>query len=213
VNADELRAVLDDSLVTLEAARDELRDLDAAIGDGDLGITVSAGARAIRASLAELPPDADPALILRTAATRFASANPSTMSALVASGLLAAAKQLGATKVLDRQGFLLILESATTAIQARGGAQLGDKTILDALVPTIEVLESAGADDRAALGAMIEAARQAVSDTASLQSQRGRAAWVGERTIGHPDGGATAYLRLLEAFARANPEALPDEVV
>lgn len=213
MNADELRAVLDDSLVTLEAARDELRDLDAAIGDGDLGITVSAGARAIRASLAELSSDADPALILRTAATRFASANPSTMSALVASGLLAAAKQLGATKTLDRQGFLLILESATTAIQARGGAQLGDKTILDALVPTIEVLKSAGADDRAALGAMIEAARQAVSDTAFLQSQRGRAAWVGERTIGHPDGGATAYLRLLEAFARANPEALSDEVV
>jgi dihydroxyacetone kinase-like protein len=211
VKASELRALLDDALITLEASRDELRDLDAAIGDGDLGITVSHGARAVRQSLRELPADASIALILRTAGQRFASANPSTMSALVASGLLAAARQLGEVESLDRAGGVLILEAATIAIQTRGGAQLGDKTIVDALHPTIEVLKAAGPDDRAALAAMIDAARHAVAETALLRSQRGRAAWVGDRTVGHPDGGATAYLRFLEAIARGMPPDLGNE--
>jgi len=103
------------------------------------------------------------------------------------------------------------LEAATIAIQPRGGAQLGDKTIVDALHPTIEVLKAAGPDDRAALAAMIDAARHAVAETALLRSQRGRAAWVGDRTVGHPDGGATAYLRFLEAIDRGRPPDLGNE--
>ncbi|MDT4934805.1 MAG: phosphoenolpyruvate---glycerone phosphotransferase subunit DhaL [Pseudonocardiales bacterium] len=198
-----LRPVLADALLTLEAARDELRDLDAAIGDGDLGITISEGARAIREGLADLGDDATVGTILRTAAQRFATANPSTMSALVAGGLLAASRELGDTDTLDRAGCLTLLETATATIQQRGKAELGDKTILDALVPTIEVLRNAAGDDRTVLKEMIGAAEEAVAATAGLQSQRGRAAWVGERTIGHPDGGATAYLRLLQAIDRA----------
>jgi dihydroxyacetone kinase-like protein len=203
VNAEELRALLDDALITMEACRDELRDLDAALGDGDLGITVSSGAQAVREGLRELPADATIADVLRVAGQRFASANPSTMSALVAGGLFAAAKRVGDPSSLDRAGGVLILEAATSAIETRGGAQLGDKTIVDALHPSLEALRAAGADDRVALAAMIDAARQAVADTALLQSRRGRAAWLGDRTVGHPDGGATAYLRLLEAIARA----------
>jgi len=204
VNATELRALLADALVTLEASRDELRDLDAAIGDGDLGITVSSGARSVRQSLGELSPQAGIAVMLRTAGQRFASANPSTMSALVAGGLFAAARQVGDADNLDRAGAVQLLKAVTTAIQTRGGAQLGDKTIIDALYPSLQALEEAGPDDRAALASMIGAARQAVTDTASLRSQRGRAAWVGERTVGHADGGATAYLRFLEAIDRAS---------
>ena len=203
MNAEELRMLLDDALITMEASRDELRDLDAALGDGDLGITVSSGAQAVREGLRELSADASIADVLRVAGQRFASANPSTMSALVAGALFAAAKRVGDRSSLDRDSGVLILEAATSAIQTRGGAQLGDKTIIDALQPTLETLRVAGPDDRAALAAMIDVARQAVADTALLQSRRGRAAWIGDRTIGHPDGGATAYLRLLEAILRA----------
>jgi len=211
VNAKQLRVLLDDALTTLEASRDELRDLDAAIGDGDLGITVSGGAFAVRQSVRQLDPDADLALVLRTAAKSFAAANPSTMSALVAGALLAAARQVADTQELDRETAIAVLDAAIAAIQSRGGAQVGDKTIVDALVPSLEALRQAGPDTREALGAMADAARLAVADTASLQSQRGRAAWVGERTVGHADGGATAYLRLLEAFLRALPAELPAE--
>lgn len=210
MNAAELRLRLEDALLTLEASRDELRDLDAAIGDGDLGITVSEGARAIRGGLHEPSGDERIAGVLRICAQRFASANPSTMSALVASGLLAAAKSLGDTPTLDRAGCLLLLETATTTIQARGKAELGDKTVLDALHPTIEVLRSSGPDDHDTLGSMIDTAQRAVNETAELQSRRGRAAWVGERTVGRPDGGATAYLRLLQALDRATRDPAPD---
>jgi dihydroxyacetone kinase-like protein len=212
VNAQQLRALLDDALTTLEASRDELRDLDAAIGDGDLGITVSSGSFAVRESLRQLEPDADLASVFRTAAKSFAAANPSTMSALVAGALLAAARQVVDRPTMDRESATDVLDAATAAIQSRGGAQLGDKTIVDALVPSLAALRQAGPDAREALTAMADAARLAVTDTAALQSQRGRAAWVGERTVGHADGGATAYLRLLEALLRALPAQLPAEL-
>lgn len=203
MNNEALRTLLADALVTLEASRDELRDLDAAIGDGDLGITVSLGARAAREGVSSLPDDATPALVLRTVAQRFASANPSTMSALVATGILAGVKQLADDRALDRAAAVLFLRAATEAIQQRGGAKVGDKTIVDALVPSLIALESAGPGSREALASMQAATSAAVKETASQQSMKGRAAWVGERSMGHPDAGATAYLRLLEALSRA----------
>jgi phosphoenolpyruvate---glycerone phosphotransferase subunit DhaL len=201
VNAAELRQLLEVALTRLQDSTDELRDLDAAIGDGDLGVTVGGGARAVLDALGELPDSAGIVDVLRTVAKSFASARPSTISALVAAALLAASRRLTDPGGLDRDGCVLLLQTSVETIQARGGAQLGDKTILDAMSPSLDALVAAGPDNRAALGAMIEAADRAVVETARLQSGRGRAAWVGERTIGHPDGGATAYLRFLEALA------------
>ncbi|MGZ4388288.1 MAG: DAK2 domain-containing protein, partial [Gaiellaceae bacterium] len=91
--------------------------------------------------------------------------------------------------------------AAAESIAARGKAEPGDKTILDALLPSLDALERAGGDGHAAIDAMVEAARGGVEDTAARQSQRGRASWLGERSIGKPDPGATAYLRFLECVA------------
>jgi len=205
MNGDVLRNVLRDALGRLEAARDELRDLDAAIGDGDLGITVAGGAAAVRAELEGATGPVAPAEVLRTVAKCFASANPSTMSALVASALLAAGKAIGNTAELDRAGAVAVTQTAADRIAELGGAQLGDKTILDALIPSVGALRNAPSDAHEALDRMVNVARQGVESTTTLQSRRGRAAWVGERSIGHPDGGATAYLRLLESLRAAWP--------
>jgi dihydroxyacetone kinase-like protein len=205
MQGDELRDVLRDALGRLESSRDELRDLDAAIGDGDLGITVAGGAAAVRAELEAASGPTTPAEVLRAVARRFASANPSTMSALVASALLGAAKAIGDVTDLDRAAAVTVAQTAADRIAERGGAQLGDKTLLDALVPSVDALRDAPADARQALDRMIGAARLGVESTTALQSQRGRAAWVGERSIGHPDGGATAYLRFLESLRAAWP--------
>jgi dihydroxyacetone kinase-like protein len=205
MQGDELRDVLRDALGRLESSRDELRDLDAAIGDGDLGITVAGGAAAVRAELETASGPTTPAEVLRAVARRFASANPSTMSALVASALLGAAKAIGDVTDLDRTAAVTVAQTAADRVAERGGAQLGDKTLLDALVPSVDALRDAPADAHEALDLMIEAAREGVESTTALQSQRGRAAWVGERSIGHPDGGATAYLRFLESLRAAWP--------
>lgn len=204
MKANVLLEVLGDALLSLEATRDELRDLDAAIGDGDLGITVASGARAVREAFRILPEDVTVAELLRIGAKQFGAANPSTFSALISGGLLAASKGLAGVTEVGNAVSLQILQSLYDSIQARGKANLGDKTILDAMHPALEVLrEHLGDGAEQVLSLMVKEVEQSIKDSAALISQRGRAAWVGERTMGHRDGGATAFLRFLEALYRA----------
>lgn len=205
MKGDELVTLLDAALAKLAESREELRDLDAALGDGDLGITVSKGCAAVREKLGGLS-DPTPAEVLRAAASAFATANPSTMAALVAGGLLAAAKEMGDLSDLGREDVARLLSTAADSVATRGKAQPGDKTMLDAILASIDALESA-APEQDPLEAMIAAARKAVDETAQLVSRRGRASWLGERSSGHPDPGATAYLRFLEALSESWPRS------
>lgn len=200
MTGNELAGLLVAALPHLEASRDELRDLDAAIGDGDLGITVADGAAAVVRDLGAADSPVRPAKVLQIAAAAFSAANPSTLSALVAGGLLAAAKAVGQAEEIDREAAAMVLSAAIERIAFRGKSAPGDKTILDAMTPSLQALLDGPADSAAALASMVSAARVGVESTTALTSRRGRAAWVGDRSIGHPDGGATAYLRLLEAL-------------
>jgi phosphoenolpyruvate---glycerone phosphotransferase subunit DhaL len=204
VKGDALVALLDAALTRLAQSRDELRDLDAALGDGDLGITVSKGCAAVQQKLSGLD-DPSPADVLRAAAASFAGANPSTMAALVGGALLAAAKAVADRSDLTHEDTVRLAQAAAGSIAARGKAEVGDKTMLDAIIPSVAALESAG-NEGAALDAMVDAARRAVDQTTPLQSRRGRASWLGERSVGHPDPGATAYLRLLESLSSSWPK-------
>lgn len=197
-----LVGLLEAALPRLAAAEDELRALDAALGDGDLGITVRKGSAAVLDVVRGLDDPTPPAVLL-AAGKAFASANPSTLAALVGGGLLAGAKAVAATDDLDRAGAALAGRAVAERIVARGKAEPGDKTLLDALLPALDELERAGEDAGdavAVLERMVRAAEQGVADTAGLVSKRGRAAWVGERGAGRPDPGATACVRLLQAL-------------
>ncbi|MFJ4223182.1 dihydroxyacetone kinase family protein [Microbacterium sp. NPDC089695] len=199
-----LSALLPEVLPRWAAHADELRDLDAALGDGDLGITVASGARAILDAIGDRDLG-DPSQQMLAAGEAFATANPSTFAALVGGGMLAAAASLRGVADLDRRVVAAALGAAADRIADRGGAARGDKTVLDALLPSIEALENA-ADDADALAAMRVAAWDGVRTTTQLVSQRGRAAWVGERSAGRADPGATAYARLLDAVAEAQEQ-------
>lgn len=203
MNGAELVALLDAALERLAESRDELRELDAALGDGDLGITVEKGCGAVRAKLAELSGPSPPE-VLRGAGSAFATANPSTFAALTGGGLLAAAKAVADADELTRDEAVTIARAVADSIKTRGKAELGDKTVLDALVPSVEALERADGDDRAALDAMVNTARHGVAETASSESRRGRAAWLQERSAGRVDPGATAYVRFLESLVAAS---------
>lgn len=196
-----LIAVLDRALQKLSHSTDELRDLDAALGDGDLGITVSSGSAAVRTALAELSKDAMPAELIRVAAGAFMRANPSTFAALVGGALLAGARSLGDVQRVDRASALRVGRVAAESIAQRGKTKVGDKTMLDAIVPALEAMESA--EKGKALDDGIRAAEAAVESTKELQSQKGRAAWMGERSKGLQDPGATAVLRFLQALKQA----------
>lgn len=201
----EISSAISATFAHVQQSADELRDLDAALGDGDLGITVSLGAQAVIAALEELPADALPAEIAKVCAKAFANANPSTMAALVAGALLAGSRIWDESTDISISDAGDFASAAAESIGKRGKSQLGDKTILDALIPAAEAL-SASADSTAAeaLDRAIAAAEKGVVETRAMQSRRGRASWLQERSIGLQDPGATAMLRFLESWRAAN---------
>ena len=204
----ELIQRIQDSMTLLIESSDELRDLDQVLGDGDLGITISAGARAVT------EPEPAPSDVARACAKAFANANPSTMAALVAGGLLAGSKVWVGCEDVTAVEAEAFIRAAASSISHRGKSQVGDKTILDAMVPAVDSLArsieanpevaSDSALAAAALDSAIADAAEAVVATRDLQSQRGRASWLQDRSIGLQDPGATAFLRALEAWRDAS---------
>ncbi|RGE20755.1 dihydroxyacetone kinase family protein [Leucobacter sp. wl10] len=196
-----LRETLIAALPRMERHTDELRELDAILGDGDLGITVSAGSRAAAGAVAGLPEDADARSVLRVAGLAFSSANPSTFAALVGSGLIGAADTLERGAHLGVDGAAGLLRALSERIAERGGAEPGDKTLLDVLAPVVSALEAGAAPEE-----LSGVAAAAVEETAGWRSRRGRAAWQQERSIGQRDPGGVAALRFVEEIVGAAGE-------
>jgi dihydroxyacetone kinase len=208
----EALAWLDEALAGWATHAPELRDLDAAVGDGDLGVTVARGVTAVRSALAQLGAEPRPADVCRAAGVAFAKGSPSTMSALVGSGLLAAAKAIPPDATYDQAAAVATLRTLIDTIAERGHATIGDKTVLDALAPSLIALQSAtGRTGEEVLNEMALAAERGVAQTTEAVARRGRAAWVGERTAGHRDPGAVAYALLLRSLQRAWPDHIPVE--
>lgn len=197
-SASEARDLLLTVLPRMQRHREELRALDAALGDGDLGVTVAVGSAAVADALQQLPDDLDARSVLRASGDAFAAANPSTFAALIGSGLLAAAEQAPVGEHLDRAGLIDVVRTVAARIGAQGGAVRGDKTVIDVLLPIAEALD-AGAD---AAGAS-RAALAAVTESTGWQSRRGRAGWQQERSVGHADPGSVAVMRFVEEIVRA----------
>lgn len=201
MNGKELNHQIRATLAVLVESADELRDLDQALGDGDLGITVTAGSHAVVAELEALGDDATPTEIARTCAKAFANANPSTMAALVAGALLNGSRAWEGKEVVGLPEATEFVAAAGASIAQRGKTQVGDKTILDGIAAATDALRQSS-EPIGATDAVVQAAARAVEETTGLQSRRGRASWLQERSIGLPDPGATAFQRLVEAWAR-----------
>ncbi|GAA1779008.1 dihydroxyacetone kinase family protein [Leucobacter iarius] len=193
-----LRALLLAALPRMSVHAEELRELDAVLGDGDLGITVSEGSAAAAAALAELPEDADARGVLRAAGLAFSSANPSTFAALVGGGLIGAADALRPGEHLAAGDAAVLLRALAARIAERGGAEPGDKTLLDVLLPVVVALEAGADADR-----LRAVAADAVAESAAWQSRRGRAAWQRERSVGQRDPGSVAVQRFVEELTAA----------
>ena len=190
-----LREILLAVATRLPAHNDELRELDAALGDGDLGITVTSGAEAIQQALQALPGNASSREVLRAAGTAFASANPSTFAALIGGATLAAASVADSEQVDP----LALVTAIQERVAQRGGADVGDKTVLDAIdAIRVALAENASPSPAERAAAARDAVDAAVSTYADKHSMRGRAAWVGERSVGRKDPGQVAALRFLD---------------
>lgn len=201
MQSEELKDHIRRSLEILVGSADELRDLDQALGDGDLGITITAGSNAVIAELDKLGGGVTPTEIARTCATAFANANPSTMAALVAGALLSGSRVWQDKMEIGIAEAAQFASAAADSISQRGKTERGDKTILDGIAAAADALHEA-TDPSVAPQQVVAAATRAVEETQGLQSRRGRASWLQERSIGLVDPGATAFQRFTEAWAQ-----------
>jgi dihydroxyacetone kinase-like protein len=181
--------------------RQELVRLDTAIGDGDHGTNMNRG---MQKALEKLPASepADPAAVLRTVATVLISSVGGAAGPLYGTLLLAMSTALAGQEQVDLAGFATAWRKGTEAVQARGRAQPGDKTMLDALVPATEALEQA-ADLESGLCAAVTAAERGMNATTPLLARKGRASYLGERSRDHQDPGATSTYYLFKTAAEA----------
>ncbi|CAB5004654.1 MAG: DAK2 domain-containing protein [Actinobacteria bacterium] len=200
MNAQELRQRLIAALSILDESSDELRELDSAVGDGDLGVTVHAIVTAAQSALQELPAEVTPEELLTLMGTTVSTANPSTFGSLVGAGIGAGAKAVSGTTDLSQEDLARFGFAVTESIARRGKSGVGDKTVLDAMVPSLEALVNTEARGVAALELAIAAATASIELSAGEVAKKGRASWAGERGIGTPDAGAVAYLRFLQAL-------------
>ncbi len=181
---------------------DLLNTLDAAMGDGDTGVSVSKGAQGVLELMAANPPSDDLGKWLAGVGMVYNRVAPSTMGALVATALMRAGKEILGNSSVDEASLAKMLMAASVGVQERGKAKLGDKTLVDALHPAAEAFSNAinsGFGLEAAGQAMLEAARAGRDDATPLKSMIGRANWVGG-TEGKVDPGTVLVVTVLEAL-------------
>ena len=188
--------------------RDYLVDLDRAIGDGDHGENMDRGFKAAVEALGQAQP-ASVAEVLKTVAKTLMSTVGGAAGPLYGTAFLRASKAAGDGD-LDGAGVAAVIAGALDGIQARGKATTGEKTMVDAWTPALEAARAAaesGSDPAAVLEAAATAAEAGAAATEPMRATKGRASYLGERSIGHLDPGAVSTSLILRAAVRAAGEA------
>lgn len=179
----------------------ELTHLDRDIGDGDHGENLDRGFTAVRTRLDDLDADATPGAILKLVATTLISTVGGASGPLYGTAFLKASMAAGDAETLD-DALVDVLRAARDGIVARGKAEAGDKTMVDAWTPAVDAA-AAASDPRAALAAAADAAEAGAQATEPLVARKGRASYLGERAIGHRDPGSESTALILRAAADA----------
>ncbi|MET3370792.1 dihydroxyacetone kinase subunit DhaL [Arthrobacter sp. M2012083] len=185
--------------------RVELIELDRAIGDSDHGENMDRGFQAVLQKLDETPPET-PGAALKGAAMALMSKVGGAAGPLYGTAYLRAATSLGDSSDIDAEALAAALAAARDGVVARGKAELGDKTMIDAWTPAVEAAQIAatgGSDPVGVLEAAAEAAETGAMATDPLVARKGRASYLGERSAGHRDPGAASTALLLRAAAAA----------
>jgi dihydroxyacetone kinase-like protein len=183
--------------------KEYLTQLDSAIGDADHGINMNRGFTAVQAELEKSTP-ADISSILKTVAMTLIRTVGGASGPLYGTFFLRASTTCAGKPELEAADVVAIFEAGLEGVMQRGKAQLEDKTMVDALTPALEAMKEAlagGAALKEVLAKGTAAAEAGMKNTIPLQAKKGRASYLGERSIGHQDPGATSSYLLLKAAA------------
>jgi len=202
--ASSLVGALVGAAAALEGSAGELNRLDGFAGDGDMGVTMTEVAKTLREVVEAAAPAGSAQQLLAACGSAIARAAPSTSGTLIATGFLRASRAVAAgegdgVEILER-----CFRAAMEGIQARGKAAVGDRTMVDGLDAVCTSFQGSAADRctwQDALGRAAGAAASAAEATASMVPKTGRASWVPERALGHPDAGCSMLAIALAAAA------------
>lgn len=181
----------------IDSEKDFLTRLDNDIGDGDHGINLARGFSAVVQKLDGLT-DKTPGDILKNVGMTLVSTVGGASGPLYGTAFMRLGGAFGEKTEPAFSDFLTGFQSAIDGIRARGRADAGDKTMLDAMIPALEAMT--GKDPSAAWKAGAEAAWKGVEYTKTIAAKKGRASYLGDRSIGHQDPGATSFAMMLETF-------------
>ncbi|SDS14724.1 dihydroxyacetone kinase subunit DhaL [Actinopolymorpha singaporensis] len=199
----DLLRVIADYAAVVAANRTYLIELDAAIGDADHGENLDRGMKAALDRLAEADPGT-PADVLQTVATALISKVGGAAGPLYGTAFLRAATSVRGRGELGAADLVGALRAGLGGVVARGKAEVGDKTMVDAWDPAVQAAEqvvTAGGSTREALTAAADAAEEGMRATIPMIARKGRASYLGERSAGHQDPGATSSALLFRVFA------------
>jgi phosphoenolpyruvate---glycerone phosphotransferase subunit DhaL len=183
--------------------RQQLTDLDAAVGDGDFGISLDRGFSAVRAELSADPP-ADLRAVFQNVATVLIKSMGGSSGPLLGTFFLRAGATCADKSELAPADVVALFQAGVDGIQQRGKAAPGDKTMMDAWLPAVAAMRSAleaGSGLAEILESGAAAAEAGMRATIPMQARKGRGSYLGERSVGHQDAGATATYMLLKAAA------------
>jgi len=200
ISRDQLIKILEKVAEKIKEQREFLTELDTAIGDGDHGINMNRGFEAVITKLPGVA-DKDVGTILKTVGTTLVSTVGGASGPLYGTAFMKAGQVIGDKTEINEHDLQLILEAALEGIKMRGKAKVGEKTMLDALEPALNAYKEAigaGMDMKTAMNKAVEAAIKGVEFTKTIIATKGRASYLGERSLGHQDPGATSTQLMLQ---------------
>lgn len=202
LKADDIKAYLKAVTKKVEEEKNYLSELDRKLGDGDHGVTMSIGFTAVDKKMDELKDEQKIKPILTSAGMSFLDAVGSSVGPLYASGLLKAGNSVGDKEELSDEDIVTLWSSFVDGVEHRSGAKVGDKTILDTLIPFRESLTDSTdtTDVLEQFKEAVEAGKKGMEETEQMQSSIGRSSRLGERSIGTKDPGATSAYLIIQAF-------------
>jgi phosphoenolpyruvate---glycerone phosphotransferase subunit DhaL len=186
----------------IEQNKEYLTQLDAAIGDADHGINMDRGFKKVMSQLATVA-DQDIGSILKAVSMTLISSIGGASGPLYGTLFLRASTVVADKQELSEQDMLSLLQAGLDGVVGRGKAQLGDKTMIDVLSPAVAAFKQAvgeGNKMREAMQKAIIAAEQGMKDTIPMLAKKGRASYLGERSVGHQDPGATSSYLMLKCL-------------
>ncbi len=203
MNAETTRRWLLECARVIAEQSNYLTQLDAAIGDADHGTNMGRGFEAIRQILLDQATDTPPGQLLVIAGNQFMASVGGASGSLWGSALRRAGSVMGDAEEIDTPRLSEALQASLEAIVELGAAQLGDKTMVDSLSPAVGALRKAvelSLPLEESLGLACAAAEQGMRDTVPMVARKGRASYLGERSVGHQDPGATSTVLVLQSL-------------